>query len=56
MSGAVRAAATANIDTAAAPVDFELLRAVEQFLIREADYMDDHDYDAWLALDRKSVV
>jgi benzoate/toluate 1,2-dioxygenase beta subunit len=56
VSSTARAAATAGVETATAPVDFELLRAVEQFLIREADYMDDHDYDAWLALWDEAAV
>jgi 3-phenylpropionate/cinnamic acid dioxygenase small subunit len=30
--------------------DLELLRRVEQFLFREADCMDRHAYDEWLAL------
>jgi len=31
-------------------LDVDLLRAVEQFIYREARYADDHDYDAWEAL------
>ena len=50
MSGAARAAAEPEAASPPPPVDHELLRAVEQLQIREADLMDEHDFDAWLAL------
>ncbi|MTD44673.1 ring-hydroxylating dioxygenase subunit beta [Conexibacter sp. W3-3-2] len=31
-------------------LDLELLKAVEQFVYREARYADEHEYDAWEAL------
>lgn len=37
-----------EVKALAAPLD--LLRAVEEFLYTEADHMDRHEYDEWLAL------
>jgi 3-phenylpropionate/cinnamic acid dioxygenase small subunit len=34
----------------AAALDTDLLRAVEQFVYREARFQDEHEYDAWEAL------